>query len=698
MFVHAWAIALGVAAASLPFLVHWLTKPRPVRLPISTLRFVREAVQQRRARHRLRDFIVLALRTAAILLLAAAIARPLIGQARSALDDPDADRIRVVILDVSQSMGAGVRGIENFERARPQAGKFLEYRSGLKANLILAGARPQATFEAPSTNFGALQDALASATVRPERLNVQQALNLAADVFSSSPETDAKRELVVISDFQRTNWAAADFSVLPDDTAIQLEAVVPEGAPANLAILGVRALGRVQAGQEAQLAVEIGNYSPAPRTVRVEVDLGDAVYPLEGDCAPRSRTTLQAQFRVPTDGWRTGIARLIDVDDALAADNQRFWAVQSRPRPTIVILTREREDQRPSNSYYMERALVPDSDSIGGPEVVRADAVDPDPETITRADVIVIVRSGRLSNDTIHQIAQLLRRGRGVLYVATDGVDSVNLQQFAEAAGPGLQLPVEFSPPPSGTPRTALFLTNIEQELPPFAVFGDRLPTAIAPLRFGGGLASRRVAETLAEDVRATFNDQSAFLVVTSSEAGKLAVLNADLTASDLPGSPLFVPLIAELMQQELLGTEGGANEFASGEPFTLSLPAGTEGVASMQITGPDDANGEFGQLTQEAAGIVWQGPAAGPPGAYEVRQDDATIAAIVTAVPDEESDLRTLTADVLEERLAGGRQVTYRAGASISPDADDTAWSWLLAACVLCVIGESAVLRAFRT
>mgnify|MGYP000692485023 CR=1 FL=1 len=57
-----------------PVLVHLLTRPRPMRLPLSTLRFIREAVRERRARHRLRDLIILGLRTLAVLLAALAIA------------------------------------------------------------------------------------------------------------------------------------------------------------------------------------------------------------------------------------------------------------------------------------------------------------------------------------------------------------------------------------------------------------------------------------------------------------------------------------------------------------------------------------------------------------------------------------------------------------------------------------------------
>src|SRR3972149_6317507 len=55
MFLHPWAIALGLVAAGLPVVIHWLTRPRPVRLPLSTLRVVEVVVKQRRALWRPRD-------------------------------------------------------------------------------------------------------------------------------------------------------------------------------------------------------------------------------------------------------------------------------------------------------------------------------------------------------------------------------------------------------------------------------------------------------------------------------------------------------------------------------------------------------------------------------------------------------------------------------------------------------------------
>src|SRR5436309_3196105 len=137
--LHPWALGVGAAAIALPILIHWLTKPRPVTVPLSTLRFVREAVRQRRARYRLRDLLILLLRAAAVVLLAWAFARPLAGS-KPLVAESAGEAVRVVILDRSQSMAAASHGVQAFERARPAAAKHLAYAPGLRGNLILAAA------------------------------------------------------------------------------------------------------------------------------------------------------------------------------------------------------------------------------------------------------------------------------------------------------------------------------------------------------------------------------------------------------------------------------------------------------------------------------------------------------------------------------------------------------------------------------
>src|SRR4051812_41927384 len=115
--LHPWAMAAALAVA-LPLLIHWLTRPRPVRMSFSTIRFLRDAVEQRRARHRLRNFLILSLRVLAVLLLAAAFARPLIGPRPLVAGDAQAGTNRVVLVDQSLGMAAASHGATAFDRAR----------------------------------------------------------------------------------------------------------------------------------------------------------------------------------------------------------------------------------------------------------------------------------------------------------------------------------------------------------------------------------------------------------------------------------------------------------------------------------------------------------------------------------------------------------------------------------------------------
>src|SRR5262249_38275346 len=158
-------------------------------------------------------------------------------------------------------------------------------------------------------------------------------------------------------------------------------------------------------------------------------------------------------------------------------------------------------------------------------------------------------------------------------YVTAEPQDAVNLKVLADMAGADLQMPVEFTPPPPSQRRRDLFLTEVRRDRPPFHVFGDGLPALTGPLRFAGGLASRRLEGGPADGVLAWLGDRSAFLVVTSCGAGTLAVLNADLSTSNLAGSGAFVPLIGELMNR-LLGRQRLTEAAPCGEPLAVYLPA----------------------------------------------------------------------------------------------------------------------------
>jgi hypothetical protein len=300
-----------------------------------------------------------------------------------------------------------------------------------------------------------------------------------------------------------------------------------------------------------------------------------------------------------------------------------------------------------------------------------------------------------------------------MLYVTGETIDATNLKRLAEAGSSGLRMPVEFTPPPAGSIRRNLFLKSVRSEEPPFSVFGDNLSTFMGSARFAGGLSSRRVENGLADDVLATYNDGSACLVATVSDAGSLVVLNADLAASELPGKSMFVLLVQSLVDR-IMNRTGGPAQAWCGERLVAQLPPEVLSAAGLRIVGPEPYSSRSavmpesdpsrrsvmstaGDLIEEGAGVAWNWHAPDRPGVYRVCHDETTVFAQAIEIPAEESQLEYLSPEVIRSRLAAGREIYYRSAAAEEEQRDDL-WKWFAVACVVCGLGELISLMAFRT
>jgi hypothetical protein len=331
--------------------------------------------------------------------------------------------------------------------------------------------------------------------------------------------------------------------------------------------------------------------------------------------------------------------------------------------------------------------------------LTRIDPDQIDAATLGSADLVLLARPGRLSTKAIRLLEELLRRGRPILYIASDASDAQNLALLAGEGG--VPMPVEFMPATSGQPLRDRALETISDQAAPFRILGDQWSEAIGQLRFDGGLVSRRRERGLQDDVLASYGDGSACLVLTASEAGNVAVLNADLAASNLPRSPLFVLMMGELVGQ-LTGRESSYAEAYCGEASVVHLPPQVTTATELQIVpatprGDAETEASLGRLVDSELGVAWHWPSPGSPGAYEVRRGEDAVFALAVNISPEESQLECLSEEVLTERLGSGRQVSYRGAHAKQPLRDDL-WSTLLAICVVSLTAEVLCLLAFRT
>ncbi|HEX5831830.1 MAG TPA: BatA domain-containing protein, partial [Gemmatimonadaceae bacterium] len=204
------AFLFALAAVALPILLHLLQRERREPVVFPSLMFLQRIPHQAVRRQRLKHLLLLALRCLVLALLAFAFARPFLrGRLPLAGASRGGGRELVLLLDRSASMGFGERWV----RAQGEARRVVEGLGGDdRATLVLFDA--SAAVVAPATDDRAvLLAALASARPGAAGTRYAPALRLAQQRLAESERP--RREVVLVTDFQRGGWDGAADVRLP---------------------------------------------------------------------------------------------------------------------------------------------------------------------------------------------------------------------------------------------------------------------------------------------------------------------------------------------------------------------------------------------------------------------------------------------------------------------------------------------------
>src|SRR4051812_26159581 len=206
---------VGLAAAAVPILVHLIQRERKEVIHFPSLMFLRKIPYQSVERRRIHNWWLLALRAAAMLLLISAFSRPFLTHAdeKSALPTTGAREV-VILLDRSASMGYA----DHWTRAKDEARKVIQ---GLgaedKASLVFFGTGPEERVRSTSDR-AQLEGAIAEATVSSEATRYAPALRYAQTKLSQS--LLPRKEVVLISDFQKSGWERQEDIHLPEGATL----------------------------------------------------------------------------------------------------------------------------------------------------------------------------------------------------------------------------------------------------------------------------------------------------------------------------------------------------------------------------------------------------------------------------------------------------------------------------------------------
>jgi hypothetical protein len=131
-FLSPWFLA-GVLAVGIPLWVHLIRREQAIKLPFSSLMFLRRIPIKSVSRQRLKYFLLLSMRMLIILLVALAFARPYFPWMTGPLGGSGSERYGVILLDNSLSMQYGDR----WERAMAAAREAIAgFRDGDEAQIV----------------------------------------------------------------------------------------------------------------------------------------------------------------------------------------------------------------------------------------------------------------------------------------------------------------------------------------------------------------------------------------------------------------------------------------------------------------------------------------------------------------------------------------------------------------------------------
>jgi len=228
-FLHPLAL-VGLAAAAIPALLHLLERRVPPEAEFPPLRYLSETERQNARRLKLRHLLLLMLRTALIVLIVLAAARPLF-PTQSSSGSLHAPTALAVILDNSPSSGVVVDGRPTLERLKGAArGSLARAAASDRLWLVLAdGVARAGTREA-------LLATVDSVSVSARRLDLTAAVGAATRLVDAEPLP--AREVHVVSDLQRTALGAGRAEV-PRGVRV-LALAPPSQAPANRGVGAAR--------------------------------------------------------------------------------------------------------------------------------------------------------------------------------------------------------------------------------------------------------------------------------------------------------------------------------------------------------------------------------------------------------------------------------------------------------------------------
>jgi hypothetical protein len=634
-------------------------KKQIIRFP--SLMFVRRIPYQSVRRRKIQHWLLLLVRVTALALIIFAFARPFIRQSNLPVVPGTGARELVVLLDTSYSMGFADR----WERARSAAHDAINKMSGSdRGSVVLFSSGADIAVRA-SMERSPLSAAIAAAKPGSGATRYAPALKVAGGILSET--TLPRREVVLISDFQRGGWRGEEGIRLPQGTVVTPVLIGGSNDQVNVSVTAV-SLARSTFSDQERVTVTAGltNRSDKPvttGTLTLDVNgIKHGTKPVQIEPGGSAKV----EFEPVLAGSRNMKATVTLSPDALAADNTFNFVISPTEPVHITVVDRGSGDV----GLYLARALA-----VG--TAPRFEVVNKQPETLSdddlRRSAAIVLNDVAVSQSIGNRLRRYVEQGGG-LFVAAG-------QRVSWPAGVDL-LPGTIDPNAADRTRgDAARVGALEYAHPVFEPF--RAPRS-------GNFAAvpiyqyRKITPAKDAQVLAKFDGTAPAVLDRRVGSGRVVLWASalDTSWSDIPRFGVFVPFVHQSLRY--LAAYSEARPWLTvGQVLDASTASLKKDAAQRVVLTP---SGKRVPLQDEGSDVMELSES----GFYELRARDKDVVVVASNVDAAEADLTPM--DPKEIALAAGSGGANASGAREqgipqTPEAQERSqrlWWYLLVAGLL--------------
>ncbi len=597
----------ALAAIGAPVLLHMIQRQRTEVVEFPSLMFVRKIPFRSLRRQRIRHWLLLLMRCAALALLVAAFARPFLRS--TALAVAGGGREVVVLLDRSWSMAYGDR----WDRARAAArGVVQDLGPEDRATVVRFDSGAEAG--ARSTNDRAsLLAAVNEAEIGAGTTRFGPPLQLAQGILEDS---DLPRlEVVLVSDFQRSGIDSAANTLLPPGTVLTPVAVADEEATQNVSVVGVSVQRDTFAGAErATVTARLANRGSEPvERMRVGLELNDfELEALPATVEPASVASVTFDPFTIDDAAMPVSVRV--QADALPHDDVFHFLVSPGDVVSVLVVV---SPGAPESSLYLERALAIGTSPSFAPVVRPVDELTV--EDVAAASVVVLNDVALPAGELGAAITRVVEAGGGLLIVLGE--------QARWPGGDFEVLPGAADPPVDRDGRGGV-LGFVDYTHPVFELFGTPRSGDLTTPRF---FRYRPLAVQADAAVLARYDNGDVALAERLLGEGRVLVWTSTLDSfwNDLALKPIYLPLVHRAVEY-LASYRPPTSWLTAGQVLDLAQYPGADGLdldGNLVVRDPTDDRVPVGSGGRDGrSGFI----DLVEPGFYEIRDLDAEDVSVV--------------------------------------------------------------------